>query len=63
MNRQAEIALNVHGREPRDAIWLTIIRRFLPLCAASAVTLLFISESRLSPEQRQLTFETSGVYP
>jgi hypothetical protein len=41
----------------------TIIRPLLVLCAAGAVMLLLISESRLSSEQRQYSFEAWKIYP
>jgi hypothetical protein len=64
MNRQMKIDLSVHGRERgHDAIWPTIIRRVSVLFAASAVTLLLVSESHLSSEQRQQAFAASNVYP
>jgi hypothetical protein len=56
MTRQAE--LNVHG-----SVRPSIIGRVLVLCAVAAVALLLFAESCLSLEQRQQTFEASGVYP
>jgi hypothetical protein len=41
----------------------TVIRRLLVLCAAGAITLLLVAESRVSSGQRQQAFEVSGVYP
>jgi hypothetical protein len=64
MNRQAEIRLDVCGtKQGHGSAWPTIIRRLLVLCAVAAVALLLVTESRLSSQQRQQAFETSGVYP
>jgi hypothetical protein len=58
------IHLDVPEKEnARSFIAPTIIRGLFALCIVGAVTLLLISESRLSSEKRQQTFETSGVYP
>jgi hypothetical protein len=64
MNRQPEIPFDLREtRHSSGSARPTIARWLLMLCAASAVTLLLIAESRLSSEQRQQTFEVSGAYP
>jgi hypothetical protein len=64
MNRQSEIRLAVRGAE-RDhgSVWPSIIGRLMLLCAAAALALLLIAESRLSSGQRLELLQSTSSYP
>jgi hypothetical protein len=63
MNQPSEFRLGVRGAGRDRGSSLPTIKRLLLLCAALAMVLLLIAETRLSSEQRLQLLQSTGFYP